>query len=148
MTVSNYDPCAPTFRPSALAAVALAAYVNARRDGDDPAPSAQAAWMAVRAHDDGRHLRAPHWGEALAANGSGRRSYRLPLAEVLRGTRQEVGSHAAAWPRTRSSLAAVEGEQADLLAELEHRAAIADRCRDRAADAAASRRWAESLGVA
>lgn len=106
---------------NALKTAALDAYRTARAAGYDPEIAAAAAWSVVRAHPEGRHLRAPCWHFATDSNKSnGRRSYRLPLGEIVYGSEfSDLGGHAGKWRRTVKSYAAVDAAVALLLSYLE-----------------------------
>lgn len=97
-----------------LRAIALAAYAAARASGLDHDQAAVTAWAAVRLAPQGRRLRAPNWREAFHANGGTRKSYRMPLAELLFGPRFiDLGSHSAKYPRTKQSKQAMVEAAAD-----------------------------------
>lgn len=108
---------------STLKAAAVRAYRNARDAGFTPEESAAAAaWDVVRRHPEGKHLRAPRWNHAIDANGgNGRRSFRLPLGEILYGdVFSDVGGYCGKWRRTARSYAAVQCAQHDLISRLEN----------------------------
>jgi len=108
-------------------AVARATYALARGAGKTPEEAAQAAWMAVRALPEYRHLRAPCWDEQVGRFNTGcRRSYASPLGCILGVSWSgHYGQHSAKWPRTVSSLREAAEVRRRVIAALESNEEVA-----------------------
>ena len=118
------NPERETLMNTALYAVALTTYAAARAAGSLHSDAAAAAWSAVRSAPEGNRLRCPRWDEGGWDSTGTRKSYRLPLGEVMFGSDfVDLGGHAAKWPRSKASKEAMLAAGLDFRARIEIAAA-------------------------